>query len=97
MDIRSGHKEYLKEIAKAKVYKHKVVFNPIEPVTAEIPIDSDLILIPKPRDDNRNRLHDRSKPVEIKVEKPDCSSAEEDESTSAKSLKMPMGLVKPCK
>ena len=52
MDIRSAHKEYLKEIAKAKVHKHKVVLNPIEPATAEIPIDSDLILIPKPEDDN---------------------------------------------
>ena len=35
--------------------------------------------------------------MEIKVEKPDCSSVEEDESTSAKAFNMPMGPAKPHK
>ena len=95
-DIRSVHKKLLEQQAKDKAHKHKVRFQPIKPITEVIPIDDDCIVIPKPVDNDCNRFHDKSDPVILKIEAPDCISVEEDQATLDE-INMPMGLLKPHK
>ena len=97
-EIRDAHQQFLKEQATSKAHKHKVHFPPIKPITDEIISDDDCIAIPKPLDDDCNRFHDKSDPLILKLEAPDCSSAEEDETPVAFQIpSMPMGPVKPRK
>ena len=78
-----------------KKHKHEYRLPKFPPVTETVVYDDEILIHPKPVDDDPNHYHDRSSPFTVKEEAPDCSSAEEDDQD--KEAGIPMGPVKPKK
>ena len=77
VDIQKAREEYLRKSAERKKHKYEYELPRFPPVTSRVVYSENILIHPKPSDDDPNLYFDKSVPFSMKVEAPDCSSDEQ--------------------